>query len=70
MRSEDVVLFRRVGNIDANVLDGIPNMAVAVRSHWLVSVMKKEEKDKLVLKNLVDSYAHLNMEHLNIYMVR
>lgn len=66
MRPEDVALFRRVGNIDANVLNGQPDMAVAVRSHWPVSVVKKEEKDKLVLKNLVDSYARLNVERRNL----
>lgn len=66
MRPADVALFRSIGNIDANVLDGKPDMAVAVRSHWPVSVVKKEEKHKLVLKNLVDSYAHLNVEDRSI----
>jgi hypothetical protein len=62
MRPADVALFRSVGNIDANVLDGEPDMAVAVRSHWPVSVVKKEEKDKLILKNLVESYTRLNVK--------
>jgi len=62
MRPADVALFRSVGNINAKVLHGKPDMTVAVRSHWPVSVVKNEEKDKLVLKNLVDSYAHLNVE--------
>ncbi|KAF3001345.1 hypothetical protein E8E13_006029 [Curvularia kusanoi] len=65
MRPADVALFRTAGNIDANVLNGKPDMAVAVRSHWPVSIVKKEEKEKQVLKNLVDSYAHLSIENGN-----
>ncbi|KAJ4382399.1 hypothetical protein N0V86_002734 [Didymella sp. IMI 355093] len=61
MRPVDVALFRRVGNIDASVLSGKPDMAVAVRSHWPVSVVKKEDKEKKVLKHLVDSYGRLSV---------
>lgn len=62
MRPADVALFRSAGNIDANVLDEKPDMAVAVRSHWPVSVVKKEEKDRILLKNLIDSCAQLNVK--------
>lgn len=63
MRSAEVALVRRVGNINADVLDGKPNMAQAVRSHWPVSIVKrKEHMDKQDLKHLVDSYAHLNVK--------
>lgn len=61
MRPADVALFRTVANIDADVLYGKMEMVVAVRSHWPVSIVKKQEKEKQVLKTLVESYAHLNV---------
>lgn len=63
MRPAEVALFRGIANIDADVFNGQAFMAQAVRSHWPVNVVKrKEDVEKHVLKNLVDSYAHLNMD--------
>lgn len=62
MRPADVALFRRVGTIHANVLRGEMDMAVAVRSRWPVSIVKNKENEKKIIKNLVESYAHLNVE--------
>lgn len=37
-------------------------MTQAVRSHWPVSVVKKKQDiDSLILKTLVDDYAHLEI---------
>lgn len=63
MRPQEVALFRAVGNIDADQIDGKAHMAQAVRSHWPVSVVRrKDEVDKHILNNLVENYAHLSVE--------
>lgn len=63
MRPVEVALFRSIGNVDAEQIDGRSHMAQAVRSHWPVSVVKKKEDvEKHVLKNLVESYAHLAVD--------
>ncbi|KAJ4290983.1 hypothetical protein N0V90_010179 [Kalmusia sp. IMI 367209] len=50
-------LFRVVQGHEA------PDMARAVRSHWPVGVMnKKDNLDSYILTNLVENYAHLNVE--------
>ncbi|RFU76539.1 n-terminal fungal transcription regulatory domain-containing [Trichoderma arundinaceum] len=51
------------GLLDENEEDERRDMAQAVRSHWPVSVVKKKEDMKShILANLVDTYAHLNVE--------
>ncbi|KAH7109611.1 putative C6 transcription factor [Dendryphion nanum] len=63
MRPAEVSLFRSIKNIDMDAEDERPNMTQVVRSNWPISVVKKQkDRDAYVLKNLVDSYAHLNIE--------
>lgn len=63
MRPPEIALFRGIMNIEKDWTDEQPDMAQAVRSHWPVSVVKKkEELDSHILGNLVENYAHLNIE--------
>ena len=41
------------------------DMAQAVKSHWPVAVVRKiDELDEHILTNLVENYAHLNIEEM------
>ena len=59
---------REVALLESNLdwkdeqLDGAPNLVQEVRSHWPVSIAKNaEDIENHLLKNLVESYAHLNI---------
>lgn len=63
MRPQEFALLKDSTDIDEDEGDGKREMKQAVRSHWPVSVVKRaEDKDSHVLTNLVESYAHLNVE--------
>lgn len=63
MRSREVALLKDTMKIDENEWDEKQGMAQAVRSQWPVSVVKKKEDlDSQILTNLVENYAHLNLE--------
>lgn len=63
MRPPEVALLRTKTNMDDDELDERPRMAHAVQSHWPVSVVKnKKDMDSYILTNLVENYAHLNIE--------
>jgi hypothetical protein len=63
MLPPEVALFRGIINVDGDQADENPDMAQAVRSHWPVSVVKKkDEVDSYILTNLVENYAHLNVD--------
>lgn len=50
-------------NLNEGEADEKGDMVQAVRSHWPVSVLrKKEDLDSHILTNLVESYAHMNVE--------
>jgi hypothetical protein len=62
MRPQEVALLRDTIKLEDDD-DGRREMVQAVRSHWPVSVVrKKEHMDSHILANLVDDYAHLNIE--------
>lgn len=66
MRPQEVSLLKDTVNLDDDDNEkaaGRQAMAQNVRSHWPVSnVRKDEDVEKYVLNNLVDNYAHLNIE--------
>lgn len=66
MRPQEVALLKEtvdLGEDDAEGAAGRQAMAQAVRSHWPVSIVGKgEDVDSYLLTNLVDNYAHLNIE--------
>lgn len=63
MHPNEIALFRGLMNIDEGEADKESDMAQAVRSHWPVSVVKKKgDLDSHILTNLVENYAHLNMD--------
>lgn len=63
MRPAELSLFKGVVNMDEAEPDDQPSMAQAVRSHWPVTVVKdKKDIDSYVLVNLVENYAHLNVD--------
>lgn len=63
MRPSEVSLFRGIMNVDEDEAAEKPDMAQPVRSHWPVSVVKKKgDMDSYILKNLVENYAHLNID--------
>lgn len=62
MRPQEAALLRGIINIEPELEEKQDSMQV-VRSSWPVSVVKKKEDvDANVLNNLVESYAHLNIE--------
>lgn len=66
MRAQEVALLKEttdIGDDDDDRAAGRQAMAQAVRSHWPVSIVGKgEDVDSYLLNNLVDNYAHLNIE--------
>lgn len=63
MRPSEVALLRGSMSIDDKEWEEKQDMVQAVRSQWPVSVVKKkEDRDALVLKNLVENYGRLNVE--------
>lgn len=48
--------------MDERMGDGKLHMVQAVRSHWPVSIVRKEDIDSYTLTNLVERYANLNVE--------
>ncbi|RFU81944.1 c6 transcription factor [Trichoderma arundinaceum] len=63
MRPPEVSLLRDTMSINEKEWDDRRDMVQAVRSHWPVSVIKKKEDvDFHNLTNLVENYAHLNIE--------
>ncbi|KAI9705941.1 MAG: hypothetical protein M1836_005347 [Candelina mexicana] len=63
MRPQEVALLKDAVNLDEDEPNEKRVMLQAVRSHWPVSVVKKmDDLDSHLLTNLVENYAHLNME--------
>ncbi|KID87760.1 hypothetical protein MGU_04998 [Metarhizium guizhouense ARSEF 977] len=63
MRQEELSLLKTTVRLDEDEEDERRHMAQAVRSHWPVSVVKKKEDvTSHILKNLVETYAHLNVD--------
>ncbi|KJK76000.1 hypothetical protein H634G_08757 [Metarhizium anisopliae BRIP 53293] len=63
MRQEELSLLKTTVRLDEDEEDERRHMAQAVRSHWPVSVVKKKEDvNSHILKNLVETYAHLNVD--------
>lgn len=67
MRRQEVALLKETVDLDDEDDDdkaaGKQAMTQTVRSHWPVSIVRKDEDvEEYVLKNLVDNYAHLNIE--------
>jgi hypothetical protein len=63
MRSPEIALLKDSMKMDKGEWDERKGMAQAVRSHWPVSVVKKKEDlESHILANLVENYAHLNVE--------
>ncbi|KAJ0108572.1 hypothetical protein J7T55_015006 [Diaporthe amygdali] len=65
MRPQEVTLLHETMNIDDGKTAGRQAMMQTVRSHWPVSIVGKDEDvDSYVLTNLVNNYAHLNIEEM------
>lgn len=66
MRPQEVALLKEtvdLGEDDDDKTAGMQAMTQTVRSHWPVSIVRKDEDvEEYVLKNLVENYAHLNTE--------
>ncbi|KAH6884387.1 hypothetical protein B0T10DRAFT_493135 [Thelonectria olida] len=63
MRPREFALLKGTMSVDEEEADAKREMVQAVRSHWPVSVVKKQEDvDSHILTNLLESYAHLNVE--------
>lgn len=63
MRPQEVALLHETTDIDDDKTLGREAMVQTVRSHWPVSIVGKDEDvDSYLLTNLVDNYAHLNVE--------
>lgn len=63
MRPPEIALLKDSMKMDEKEWNERQGMAQAVRSHWPVSVVKKKEDlDSHILANLVENYAHLNVE--------
>lgn len=63
MSAGEVSMLKSSMNLDDNEATELDRqvMTQAVRSHWPVSVVKKQDMDSLILKTLVDDYAHLEI---------
>lgn len=62
MRPQEVALLRRTLNYDEDKEEADHAKMQAVRSHWPVSIVKKQgEMDSYVLANLVESYGSLGV---------
>jgi len=65
MRPREVALLKETVDLgeDDDKTAGRQAMVQTVRSHWPVSIVRKDEEvDSYLLTNLVDNYAHLNLE--------
>ncbi|KAK7946049.1 uncharacterized protein PG986_010370 [Apiospora aurea] len=63
MRLQEAALLKTSLHFDEGEEERKAGMVQAVRSHWPVSVVKKKEDlDHHILGNLVEEYAHLNVE--------
>lgn len=63
MRLQEAALLKTTLHFDEAEEDRKSAMVQTVRSHWPVSVVKKKEDlDNHILGNLVESYAHLNID--------
>ena len=63
MRVQEANLLKNTIKFDEDEADHKQAMVQAVRSHWPVSVVrKKKDLDSHGLKNLVQKYAHLNVD--------
>ncbi|KAK8877777.1 C6 transcription factor [Apiospora arundinis] len=63
MRLQEASLLKTSLHFDEGEEDRKSAMVQTVRSHWPVTVVKKKEDlDNHILGNLVESYAHLNVE--------
>jgi hypothetical protein len=62
MRKEEVALLKESIDRDEDVGDERKVLMKPVRSHWPVSVVRKQEDlDAVVLKNLVQNYAAIDL---------
>ncbi|ETN39142.1 uncharacterized protein HMPREF1541_05365 [Cyphellophora europaea CBS 101466] len=65
MRPREAALLRDTMSFDEAEADLRQDMAQAVKSHWPVAVVRKiDELDEHILTNLVENYAHLNIEEM------
>jgi hypothetical protein len=65
MRPQEVSLLKSSMALEKDEVDPEPEMAVAVRSHWPVSVVKKQEDmNSHILGNLVENLGNLNVEEI------
>lgn len=65
MRPQEVALLKETVDLEENddKTAGRQAMVQTVRSHRPVSIVRKDkEVDSYLLTNLVDNYAHLNIE--------
>ncbi|KAH7147859.1 hypothetical protein DER46DRAFT_514185 [Fusarium sp. MPI-SDFR-AT-0072] len=65
MRPQEIGLLKSSMALDKYETDPEPEMAVAVRSHWPVSVVKKhEDMESHILTNLVENFGRVNVEEI------
>ncbi|KAG4269010.1 hypothetical protein FPRO04_12359 [Fusarium proliferatum] len=65
MRPREIGLLKSSMALDRYEADPEPEMAVAVRSHWPVSVVKKrEDMESHILTNLVENFGRVNIEEI------
>ncbi|KAF4960207.1 hypothetical protein FGADI_1227 [Fusarium gaditjirri] len=65
MRPQEIGLLKSSMVLDKYETDPEPEMAVAVRSHWPVSVVKKhEDLESHILTNLVENFGRVNVEEI------
>jgi hypothetical protein len=65
MRPQEISLLKSSMALDKYEANPEPDMAVAVRSHWPVSVVKKQEDiESHILTNLVESFGRVNVEEI------
>ncbi|KAF4333352.1 nitrogen assimilation transcription factor nit-4 [Fusarium beomiforme] len=65
MRPQEIGLLKSSMALDRYGVDPEPEMPVAVRSHWPVSVVKKQEDvESHILTNLVEIFGRVNVEEI------
>ncbi|KAI3580111.1 hypothetical protein IWW34DRAFT_620935 [Fusarium oxysporum f. sp. albedinis] len=65
MRPQEIGLLKSSMALDKYETDPEPEMAVAVRSHWPVSVVKKhEDMESHILTSLVENFGRVNVEEI------
>ncbi|KAF9771797.1 hypothetical protein IL306_010543 [Fusarium sp. DS 682] len=65
MRPQEIELLKSSMTLDRYEVDPEPEMAVPVRSHWPVSVVKKQEDmESHILTNLVENFGRVNVEEI------